>query len=147
MLSSVVNSLTYRVLSHLFFTYLWHFLVIYSYFCDKKLWNLSTFLVKYDSIVVGTFAFTFGALFGKSLLSMQCLVPKSAKMCIFWDLLDWFCTVLLWDFFTYFFELFITCFVHFFFKNHVFSCFSENIIIMISPSGTASYMTEWWSFA
>ena len=72
------------------------------------------------------FAFTFGALFGKSLLSMQCLVPKSAKMCIFWDFLACFCTVLLWDFFTYFFELFIICFVHFVFKNHVFSCFLEN---------------------
>ena len=67
MLSSVVNSLTYRVLSHLFFTYLWHFLVIYSYFCDKKLWNLSTFLVKYDSIVVGTFCIHFWSTFWKKL--------------------------------------------------------------------------------
>ena len=127
MLSSVVNSLTYRVLSPCFLHICDIFLAIYTYFCDKKLWNLSTFLVKHDSIMVGVFAYTFGALFGKSLLSMQCLVPKSAKMCIFWDFLAWFCTVLLWDFFTYFFELFITCFVHFFLqKSCVFMFFEKH---------------------
>ena len=69
MLSSVVNSLTYCVLSHLFFfTYLWHFFfAIYTYFCDKKLWNVSTFLVKYDSIVVGTFCIHFWSTFWKKL--------------------------------------------------------------------------------
>ena len=127
MLSSVVNSLTYRVLSHLFFTYLWQFFSnLYILLWQKNYEICRLFWWNMTQLWLVLFAFTFGALFGKNLLSMQCLVPKSAKMCIFWDFLAWFCTVLLWDFFTYFFELFITCFVHFFFKNHVFSCFSEN---------------------
>ena len=148
MLSSVVNSLTYCVLSHMFFTYLWHFLAIYTYFCDKKLWNLSTFLMKYDSIMTGTFCIHFWSTFWKKLTVYAVFGSQISKNVYIWGFfLAWFCTVLLWDFFTYFFELFIICFVHFFLQKSCVFMFFGKIIIMISPSGTASYMTEWWSFA
>ena len=91
----------------------------------KKLWNLSTFLVKYDSIVVGTFCIHFWSTFWKKLTVYAVFGSQIVKNVY---ILDIFCLILYCFFvrlFTYFFELFITCFVNFFFKNHVFSCFSE----------------------
>ena len=122
------ENLLYRVLSHLcFYIFVTFFRNLYILLWKKNYEICRLFWWNMTQLWLVLFAFTFGALFGKSLLSMQCLVPKSAKMCIFWDFLAWFCTVLLWDFFTYFFELFITCFVHFFLqKSCVFMFFGKH---------------------
>ena len=148
MLSSVVNSLTYCVLSHMFFTYLWYFLAIYTYFCDKK---TMTFVDFFGEIWLNCGWYFLHSLLEHFLEKAHCLCsvwfPNQQK-CVyfgfFWhDFVLFCCETFLHTFSNYLSHvLFI-----FFFKNHVFSCFSGTKIIMISPSGTASYMTEWWSFA
>ena len=137
MLSSMVNSLTYRVLSTCVFTYLWQFfsnLYILLWqtnyeICRLFWWNMT-------QLWLVLFAFTFGALFGKSLLSMQCLGPKLSKMCIFWTFFAWFCTVFLWDYLRTFSNYLSPILFHFFLqKSCFFSCFSrKKRIIMISAS-------------
>ena len=148
MLSSVVNSLTYRVLSHLFFTYLWHFLAIYTYFCDKKLWNLSTFLMKYDSIMTGTFCIHFWSTFWKKLTVYAVFGSQISKnvyiLGFFGMLLYCFVVRLFYVLFRIIYHMFCSFCSS---KIMCFHVFRKTIIIMISPSGTASYMTEWWSFA
>ena len=148
MLSSVVNSLTYRVLSICVFTYLWQFFSnLYILLWQKTM----KFVDFFGEMWLNCGWYFLHSLLEHFLENAYCLCsvwfPNQQKCVyfgIFWhDFVLFCCETFLRTFSNYLSHvLFI-----FFFKNHVFSCFSEKIIIMISPSGTASYMTEWWSFA
>ena len=126
MLSSVVNSLTYRVLSHLFF---YIFVTFFSNLYILVWQKTMKFVDLFGEIwlnCIGTFCIPFWSTFWKKLTVYAVFGSQISKKCIFWDFLAWFCTVLLWNFFTYFFELCITCFVHFFLqKSCVFMFFGK----------------------
>ena len=144
MLSSVVNSLTYCVLSHLFFTYLWHVFSNLYILLWQKLWHLSTFLMKYDSIMTGTFCIHFWSTFWKKLTVYAVFGSQISKnvyiLGFFGMLLYCFVVRLFYVLFRIIYHMFCSFFSS---KIMCFHVFRKTIIIMISPSGTASYMTEW----
>ena len=145
MLSSVVNSLTYRVLSTCVFTYLWHFLSMYTHFCDKKLWHLSTF---FGEIWLNCGWYFLHSLLEHFLEKAYCLCsvwfPNQQK-CVYFGffgmILYCFVVRLFYVLFRIIYHMFCSFFSS---KIMCFHVFRNTIIIMISPSGTASYMTESW---
>ena len=114
MLSSVVNSLTYRVLSHLFFyIFVTFFSNLYILLWQKNM----KFVDFFGEIWLNCGWYFLHSLLEHFLEKAYCLCsvwfPNQQKCVYFGIFLACVCTVLLWDFFTYFFELFIICFVHF----------------------------------
>ena len=147
-LSSVVNSLTYRVLSHLFVLHI----------CDIFFSNLYILLWQKTMKFVDFFGeiwLNCGWYFLHSLLEhflekAYCLYsvwfPNCQKCVYFGHFLHDFVLFFLWDYLRTFSNY--LSHVLFFFSSSKIMCFHvfQKRIIMISPSGTASYMTEWWSF-
>ena len=127
MLSSVVNSLTYCVLSHLFFTYLWHFFSnLYILLLQKTMKFVDFFYeiwLNYDWHFLHSLLEHF---LEKAYYLCSVWFPNQQKCVyfgIFWHAFVLFCCeTFLRTFSNYLsYVLFIL-----FFKNHVFSCFSEN---------------------
>ena len=148
MLSSVVNSLTYRVLSHLFFTYLWHFFSnLYILLWQKTM----KFVDFFGEIWLNCGWYFLHSLLEHFLEKAYCLCsvwfPNQQK-CVYFGffgmILYCFVVRLFYVLFRIIYHMFCSFFSS---KIMCFHVFRKTIIIMISPSGTASYMTEWWSFA
>ena len=124
-LSSVVNSLAYCVLSHLFFTYLWHFFSnLYILLWQKTM----KFVDFFGEIWLNCGWYFLHSLLEHFLEKAYCLCsvwfPNQQKCVyfgIFWHAFVLFCCETFLRTFSNYLShvLFI-----FFFKNHVFSCFS-----------------------
>ena len=148
MLSSVVNSLTYCVLSHMFFyIFVTFFSNLYILLWQKTM----KFVDFFDEIWLNYdwhFLHSLWSTFWKKVTIYAVFGSQISKNVY---ILGFFCMILYCFVVRLFYILFRIIYHMFcsFVSSKImgFHVFRKNIIIMISPSGTASYMTEWWSFA